>query len=109
MKSGLISDTALPGQRWSVIVGHNTLNNEEFGPFALLYELEPGDRIFVNYGISQLIYEVYTSEKILSTDFTALKNIASQYENTLTLMTCEGERIEGGYASRRIVAARIVE
>ncbi len=29
-----------------------------------------------------------------------------EYENSLTLLTCEDERPEGGYASRRVVAAR---
>ena len=35
-----------------------------------------------------------------------LAEIAAMYENSLTLITCEDEMPEGGYASRRIVAAR---
>lgn len=109
MRSGLLSDTALPGDGWSVIVGHNTVNSTEFGPFALVRELEPGDRIFVKSGGKQLIFEVYANEKINAEDFGMVKTIASRYENTLTLMTCEDERLEGGYASRRIVSAKALE
>ena len=54
-------------------------------------------------------FEVYANEKIGAQDREALEKIASAFENTLTLLTCEDERPEGGYASRRIVAAKLTE
>ena len=105
MNAGLLADTAMPGEGYSVIAAHNTLNAEEFGPFALLSRLEMADRVFIRINHKDLMaFEVYASEKIDAADSRALARIASQHENSLTLLTCEDEIPEGGYASRRIVA-----
>ena len=48
------------------------------------------------------------NEKIGSHDVAGLYRIASAFESTVTLLTCEDERPEGGYASRRVVSARRV-
>ena len=108
-EAGLLDGTAKPGEGISVIAAHNTLNSEDYGPFALIMNMEEGDRFFVTDDDgSILIFQVYANEKIGSHDYDGLWKVASEYDNTLTLLTCEDERAEGGYASRRAVAARRV-
>ena len=105
--AGLLEDSALPGQGRSLITGHNHLNTMEAGPFALLDTLNEGDRIFVTDPASGLqIFEVYMNTKISEYDFDGLTEISETDEHSLTLITCEDERVEGGYANRRIIAAR---
>lgn len=109
MDAGLLEGTALPGEGISILAAHNTLNSEEFGPFALISTLEKGERIFVRAEDgSMMIFEVYANEKIDAADIRGLFAEASAYEPSLTLLTCEDEMLEGGYASRRIVSARRV-
>lgn len=103
----LLDGTAMPGKGISVIAAHNTLNKDEFGPFALISGLEVGDHFFIRDDSGNLmIYEVYANGKIDGNDKDALLAQASAWQNSLTLLTCEDERAEGGYASRRIVSAR---
>ena len=106
-KAGLLEGFALPGSGISVIAAHNTLNAEEFGPFAAISLLNEGDMIFVRRGEELVRFRVYANTLIASDDVEALREAAASYENTLTLLTCEDERPEGGYASRRIVSAVI--
>lgn len=107
--AGHLADTALPGEGISVIAAHNTLSAEEWGPFALLATLDLGDRIFVSTEDGRLmIFEVYENTKISDTDHETLAAVATEFDSTMTLMTCEDEQIEGGYASRRIISARQV-
>ena len=107
MASGLLADTSLPGKGQSVIAAHNTVSSDEYGPFALIAELDEGDRFFIRDEENRLlIFEVYANEKIDAYDYEGLFSAAGQYDSTVTLLTCEDERAEGGYASRRIVSAR---
>ena len=39
-------------------------------------------------------------------DIRGLQRIAERFDDSLTLITCEDERVEGGYANRRIIAAK---
>lgn len=106
--AGILAGSAVPGEGISVIAAHNTLNDTQYGPFALLASMEPGDRIFVRTAEGELLsYAVYANEKIAAANLESLEHIAGMYENSLTLVTCEDEMAEGGYASRRVVAARI--
>ena len=106
--AGLMSGSALPGRGISVIAGHNTLNSVEIGPFALISELQVGDRFFVRTTEGQLLsFEVYANKKLMSDDVDGLERLASVHANSLTLLTCEDELPEGGYASRRVIAARL--
>ncbi len=105
--AGLLEGSALPGRGRSLITGHNHLNTMEAGPFALLETLSEGDRIFVTDPNDQLqIFEVYKNTKISETDFAGLWKISETDARSLTLITCEDERAEGGYDNRRIIAAR---
>ncbi len=102
-----MTGTALPGQGLSVIAGHNTLSSDEYGPFALISELEVGDRFFVRSENGSLMnFEVYANTKLVSDDVDGLYELASRFDSSLTLLTCEDELPEGGYAARRIIAAR---
>lgn len=109
-KAGLLEGTDMPGEGWSVLVGHNTLNDIDYGPFVRVGMLEPGDRFFIRNGNGGLmIFEVYANEKIGAEDRGALFDTASRHLSTVTLMTCEDELSEGGYASRRIVSAKRID
>jgi len=106
-RAGLFEGSAKPGEGYSLLTGHNHLNTMEAGSFALLKFLTEGDRIIVLDEHGEMkIFAVYASEKISADNFSALENIAGRYENSLTLLTCEDERPEGGYASRRVISAR---
>lgn len=108
-KVGLLEGSEIPGEGITVIAGHNNLNMTEIGPFALLKLMETGDRIFVqNENGDMLTYSVYANEKISDTDVEELNRIASRYENSLTLMTCEDELLSGGFANRRIISAKLL-
>lgn len=104
---GVLSGYALPGEGNSILTGHNHLNSTEAGPFVDLLNLNEGDRVFLNDPSDTLtMYIVYANEKIAEDDFAALNRISSAFDRSLTFITCEDERTDGGYANRRIVAAR---
>ena len=97
----------MPGEGRALLTGHNHLNTTEAGPFALLETLSEGDRIFVTDRYNRLqIFEVYMNTKISEFDFAGLYRISETDEHSLTLITCEDERLDGGYENRRIIAAR---
>lgn len=103
---GVLEGYALPGNGPSVIVGHNHLNLQETGPLVNLYDVDEGDKIFIQSESGDVkIYTVFTNEKISENDFTAMERIANMKENAIVFLTCEDERIEGGYANRRVIAA----
>ncbi len=104
--AGLLEGYAMPGEGPTVITGHNHLNTTEAGPFALIQQMEIGDRIFVTDENNEIqIFQVYANEKIDETDFAGLNRIVESRENSLTMLTCEDERPNGGYQNRRIIAA----
>ena len=106
-QAGMLEGSAIPGEGYSVLTGHNHLNTMEAGPFALLNSLEEGDMIFVTNGANELrSFRVYANQKISADDGAALQNIAMKFDGSLTLLTCEDESPEGGYVSRRVVAAK---
>ena len=108
--AGLLAGTDLPGEGHSLIAAHNTVDRDSYGPFALLSTMEEGDLFFIQNGKNELkTFRVYDSQKIPAADFEALENAVSPYPVTVTLLTCEDELPEGGYASRRIVTGRLVE
>ena len=107
---GLLEGFARPGEGTAVLAAHNHLNDTESGPFASLRFMEEGERIFVRDNKNGLqTYAVYANVKASETDFEAVDYIADAFDNTLILITCEDEMVSGGYANRRIVAARKVQ
>ncbi len=110
MDAGLLEGFSLPGKGISIIAGHNTVNAEDYGPFANISRLEEGDLIFIREsGKNMLRFKVYSNIKIGPRDFESLRQAAEMYENSLTLLTCEDEMVGGGYASRRVISARPME
>lgn len=108
--AGLMEGFAFPGEGISLIVGHNTISAEAYVPFAGFFQMEVGDHFFVRKENGDvMIFEVHTNEKIEAHDWETLKKYACLSDKTLTLLTCEDERPEGGYASRRIISAYLVE
>ena len=105
-RAGLLSGTALPGDGYSIVAAHNTLNAEEYGPFALLSTLENNDMIFVNAPDGSLgRFRVYANELMAPNDMEKLASVAEQKMNTLVLVTCENESVDGSYLNRRVVFA----
>ncbi len=109
METGLLEGTSFPGEGFSVLAAHNTLDEETDGPFALISTMNVGDHIFIRkHNNRLLIFEIYANEKISEFDYETLYKTGFQYDGTVALLTCEDERAEGGYASRRIVAAKLI-
>lgn len=106
---GLLEGSAFPGNGVTILAAHNHLNNTEIGPFVMLSSMEQGERIFIRDSSSKLLtYEVYANDKAAEDDAAAPDRIAGPYDNVLILITCEDEMVSGGYANRRIVAARMI-
>ena len=101
---GLLDGTALPGEGFSVLTGHNHLNSTEAGPFLFLRELAENDLILVSDD-SRNIQRFHVSGNYLITP-DGLDTLADKLsENTLMLLTCEDEAVEGGYLHRRVILA----
>ncbi len=106
-RAGLLSGSALPGDGYAMIAAHNHLNTMEVGPFALLFSLEENDRIFVNTADDGLqVYSVYANELLEPDDMQKMASIAQSEANSIILVTCENEMVEGGYQNRRAVFAK---
>ena len=105
--AGILEGSELPGDGYSVIAAHNTLNDTDYGPFALLALLEPNDAVFVRTERADLLrYRVYANELLAPDDFGTLRSVAEQEPGSLTLVTCENESVDGGYLSRRVIFAK---
>ncbi len=106
-RTGVLEGSPLPGEGYSVLAAHNTLNDTEYGPFALLSTMEINDLITVNEEDGSMkLFRVYANELLDPDDMAKLAAIAEQEENSLVLITCENEAAEGGYLNRRVVFAR---
>lgn len=104
--AGMLEGSALPGEGACVLTGHNHLNTTESGPFALLSQLKPGTKMYVlNPKDKMTSFTVVENELLSAFDAETLEAMANQFENTLTLITCENELSEGGYANRRVITA----
>ncbi len=103
---GMLEGSAEPGKGVMVFTGHNHLNNTEFGPFAALGSLNSGDRIILRDGSGSLYtYTVFSNEPVKADDIAGFEKLANQKANSVTLLTCEEEQQQGGYAYRRVISA----
>ena len=103
--AGILEGSALPGEGLSVIAGHNTLNDTDYGPFALLSTLEVNDTVMVREESGALIlFRVYANELLEPDDMERLSARAG--DDALVLLTCENESPSGTYLNRRAVFAR---
>ena len=106
-EAGVLEGSALPGEGYSVIAAHNTLDSDTHGSFALLASLEENDSIFVRSGEDELmIFTVYANELVGPYGFAEIASAAENEPGSLMLLTCENESSEGGYLNRRVVFAR---
>ena len=104
---GLPEEFDLPGSGSSILIAHNHLSTTEAGPFALLDMLTENAQIFITDSSDHMQkFSVFANEKIAANDLAEAERLLNSCENSLVLITCEDELPEGGYASRRIVAAK---
>lgn len=104
--AGIPEGMSLPGDGHSVIVAHNHLNDAQIGPFLFLNELAENDRIFVDVDGDFRSFVVYANELLEADGIDRMIEIAETEDNSLVLLTCENEMVEGGYANRRAVFAK---
>ena len=108
-RAGVLEGSALPGEGFSIVAAHNTLNDTEYGPFALLGTLELNELIAVSGMADGLrIFRIFANELLAPDDMEKMASIAGSEENTLVLITCENESADGGYLNRRAVFAKPV-
>ncbi len=89
------------------IAGHNHLDDTDYGPFFSLSTIAEGTRVFLTAADGSMkTYEVYANAQFDAEDFAGVVEQASEYEDSLALITCEDETIDGGYAHRRVVFAK---
>ena len=106
-RSGVLEGTGLPGEGLSIVAAHNTLNDREYGPFALLGTLELNELIAVTgRGNDLMTFRVFANELLVPDDMEKIASIAGNEENTLVLITCENESADGDYLNRRAVFAK---
>ncbi len=105
--AGILEGSSLPGDGYSIIAAHNTLNNTEYGPFARLFELKENDMIFVRTAQNELLrFKVYDNKLIDPDDFEVLRTTSEKEPGSMILVTCENETPEGKYLNRRAVFAK---
>ena len=105
--AGMLEGSALPGEGYSVIAAHNTLDSDTYGPFALLAMLEENDSIIVRSTEGDLLFfSVYANKLIGPEGFAEIASTAEEEPGSLILLTCENESAAGGYLNRRAVFAR---
>lgn len=101
---GLPEGAGLPGEGFSVLTGHNHLNTMEAGPFLFISTLEANDRILVSDAEGNIrTYRVYANHLITPDAFASLADELK--DDTLALITCEDESVDGGYLHRRVILA----
>lgn len=107
-QAGWLEGTAFPGfDGNSVLTSHVTLSYGQPGPFANLYKLNLGDKIFVHAFGDLHIYEIKSIKKVDSTDPSIFQH---EDKSWLTLVTCAdyNEKAET-YLKRLVVKAKLVE
>ena len=103
--AGILEGSALPGEGVSIIAAHNTLNDTDYGPFALLGTLDVNDTVMVREESGALkLFRVYANELLEPDDMERLAALAG--DDALVLLTCENVSPAGGYLNRRAVFAR---
>ena len=100
--------TAFPDEKGNVVItGHSSYFVWDSGRFkdvfALLHQVQIGDRVYIFYKQKKYIYEVYDIQVVLPTQVEVL---TQQGENKLTLITCTPV---GTNLKRLVVAAKPVE
>lgn len=100
--------TARPGQQGNVVItGHSSYFPWDPGRFkdvfAVLHDLQSGDKILLYYNQQQYIYEVTSMKKVWPSELEVLK---PSTENKLTLITCTPV---GTNLKRLVVEAKLIK
>lgn len=101
--AGHVTGTAMPGQRGNcAVAGHR---NYTFGTyFSRLDEVNPGDKISVNYDGQTFTYLAEESFTVLPADTWVLEPPEDDDETQITLITCTPR---GGSTHRLVVRGRL--
>lgn len=106
---GLLEGFSEPGAGVSLLAAHNHLNDEETGPFLMLYAMKTGDLLFVRHQNGSLMtFEVYENMLIEPNGLATIEALTKDVPGALVLITCENETIEGDYLDRRVIFAKLV-
>ena len=105
-RAGVLEGSFAPGEGYSLIAAHNTLNDTEYGPFASLAQLQVNDLIFVSSRGKLMKYGVYANKLTEPDGFGTISAIASKEPGSIILLTCENEAVNGEYLNRRVVFAK---
>lgn len=110
LRSGVVHypGTALPGENGNIVItGHSSYYAWDAGRFkdvfALLHDVQMGDKIIVYFNQKKFVYEVFDIKKVSPKDVDVL---APSEKEQLTLITCTPI---GTNLRRLIVTARLVE
>lgn len=110
LRSGVIHypGTARPGQQGNVVItGHSSYFPWDPGRFkdvfAVLHDLEVGDKMLLYFNQQQYIYEVTSIKKVWPSELDVLK---PSTENKLTLITCTPV---GTNLKRLVVEAKLIK
>ncbi len=104
---GMLEGSGEPGDGVIVLTGHNHIDNTQAGPFVALGSLDKGDKIMLLNEKGKLFsYTVFANELIGNDDIEAFEAQVNRVPNSVTLLTCEVEQLEGGYAYRRVISAK---
>jgi len=107
-QAGWLEGSAFPGFSGnSVLTSHVTLPFGQAGPFANLYKLKAGDKVFVHAFGNLYIYEVRSIRKSNAADPAILRH---EDKSWLTLVTCADYNDHAEtYLSRLVVKAELVQ
>jgi len=107
-QAGWLNRTAFPGFTGnSVLTAHVTLSNGDPGLFGKLYNLSPGDKIFVHAFGQLYIYEVRSMQTVEPNDITIFRHEEKAW---LTLVTCDNyDETLGAYLNRTVVRAVLIQ
>jgi LPXTG-site transpeptidase (sortase) family protein len=106
-QAGWLEGSAFPGFSGnSVLTSHVTLPYGQAGPFANLYKLKAGDKVFVHAYGSLDVYEIKSVEKLDPKDASIFRH---ENKPWLTLLTCaDYDEKTGGYLKHLVVKAVLV-
>jgi LPXTG-site transpeptidase (sortase) family protein len=105
---GWLEKTAFPSFKGnSVLTSHVTTAFGSDGPFAGLYRMSVGDKIFLHAFGQLYIYEVKSVREVAPDDITILKH---EEKSWLTLVTCaDYDEETQTYTSRLVVRAVLID
>ncbi len=83
----------------TLLIGHST------GVFAQLKMVQAGEQIVYN----GTIYNIYSKEIVAKSEVDMRELLKSEEKETLVLMTCAGELLNGGDATERLIVKAVKE